>query len=103
MGAHAGRGGLDSGEIIAYGISKTIISELGPPAQRGTYIGLVGSMAGLATLLAPLLGGALLQSLGAGRMWVVIAGLALLAALLLLALEGRVQTRLARAPGTATG
>ena len=48
------------GEIIAYGISKTIISDLGPPAQRGTYIGLVGSMAGLATLLAPLIGGALL-------------------------------------------
>nr|WP_254605986.1 MFS transporter [Deinococcus sp. JMULE3] len=84
------------GEIIAYGISKTIISELGPPAQRGTYIGLVGSMAGLATLLAPLLGGALLQTLGAGRMWIVIAALALLAALLLLALEGRVRARLAR-------
>nr|WP_229783883.1 MFS transporter [Deinococcus sedimenti] len=83
------------GEIVAYSISKTIISELGPPAQRGTYIGLVGSMAGLATLLAPLLGGAMLQTLGAAGMWVVIAGLALLAALLLLALEGRVRARLA--------
>lgn len=94
------------GEIIAYGISKTIISELGPPEQRGTYIGLVGSVAGLATLLAPLLGGALLQTLGAGGMWVVIAGLALLAALLLLALEGRVQARMTRpagAPEAATG
>ena len=57
---------------------------------------LVGSMAGLATLLAPLLGGALLQRLGAGGMWVVIAGLAAGAALLLLALEGRVQGRLTR-------
>ncbi|MFC6749089.1 MFS transporter [Deinococcus aquaticus] len=84
------------GEIIAYGISKTIISELGPAAQRGTYIGLVGSMAGLATLIAPLLGGALLQTLGAGGMWTVIAGLALMATLLLLALEGRVRGRLSQ-------
>ena len=91
------------GEIVAYSITKAIVSELGPAAQRGTYIGLVGSMAGLAALIAPLLGGALLQTLGAGGMWVVIAGLAAGAGLLLLALEGRVRGRLLQREQEALG
>ncbi|GMA14683.1 MFS transporter [Deinococcus metallilatus] len=81
------------GEIVAYSISKTIISELAAPAQRGTYIGLVGSMSGLATLIAPLLGGFLLAQAGATPMWLVIAGLGFAAALLFLVLEGQVTQR----------
>lgn len=81
------------GEIVAYSISKTIISELAAPAQRGTYIGLVGSMSGLATLIAPLLGGFLLTRAGATPMWLVVAGLGFAAALLFLMLEGRVARR----------
>ncbi|MBB5234027.1 MFS family permease [Deinococcus budaensis] len=81
------------GEIVAYSIGKTIVSELGRPEQRGTYIGLVGSMSGLSALLAPLLGGFLLDGYGARPMWLVVAGLALAGALLYLWLEERVERR----------
>lgn len=81
------------GEIVAYSIGKTIISELGRPEQRGTYIGLVGSMSGLSALLAPLLGGFLLSGYGARPMWLVTAGLAFAGALLYLWLEGDVERR----------
>ncbi|GHF93738.1 MFS transporter [Deinococcus piscis] len=81
------------GEIVAYSISKTVISELGRPEQRGRYIGLVGSMAGLAGLLAPLLGAALLEQAGAAPMWFVLAGLGFASAGLYMVLEGRIQTR----------
>ena len=81
------------GEIVAYSISKTIISELAPPRNRGAYIGLVGSMSGLATLIAPLLGGALLRQLGAAPMWTAMAGVGFTAAALYLWLEGRVTRR----------
>lgn len=81
------------GEIVAYSISKTVVSELGRPEQRGRYIGLVGSMARLAGLLAPLLGAALLERAGAAPMWVVLAGLGFASAALYGMLEGRIQTR----------
>ncbi|WP_373289161.1 MFS transporter [Deinococcus aerolatus] len=81
------------GEILAYSISKTIISELAASGQRGTYIGIVGSMSGLATLIAPLLGGVLLARLGAAPMWLVVAGLGFAAAIVFLKLEGRVTQR----------
>ncbi len=84
------------GEIVAYSISKSIISELGRADLRGTYIGLVGSMSGLATLLAPLLGGALLARFGAAPMWSVVAALAFTAALLFWRLEVPVTARRAR-------
>ncbi|GGR13015.1 MDR family MFS transporter [Deinococcus ruber] len=75
------------GEIVAYSISKTIISELGPATNRATYIGLVGSMSGLAALGAPLLGGWLLTQFGAAVMWWVVAALSFVAALVFLRLE----------------
>ncbi|MDO4264781.1 MAG: MFS transporter, partial [Deinococcus sp.] len=81
------------GEIVAYSISKTVVSELGRPEQRGRYIGLVGSMSGLAGLLAPVLGAALLERAGAAPLWWVLAGLGFASAGLYMVLESRIQTR----------
>ncbi|MFC6591063.1 MFS transporter [Deinococcus lacus] len=81
------------GEIVAHSTQKTIISELGPPQQRGRYIGLVGSALGLAGLMAPLFGSQVLSHFGAAPMWVTLAGLGFLSALLFLGMEGRVQER----------
>ncbi|WP_216325797.1 MFS transporter [Deinococcus aestuarii] len=81
------------GEIVSYSIGKSIVAELGRPEVRGTYIGLVGSMTGLGALLSPLLGGFLLARFGNAALWSVVAGLAFLAALLYLRLEGAVVTR----------
>ncbi|UQN08227.1 MFS transporter [Deinococcus sp. QL22] len=81
------------GEIVAYSISKTVISELGPMTLRGTYIGLVGSMSGLASLMAPLIGGALLTSVGSTPMWLAVSALAFAAAVLLLILEEPIVNR----------
>ncbi|WP_102128248.1 MFS transporter [Deinococcus planocerae] len=81
------------GEIVSYSIGKSIVAELGRPEVRGTYIGMVGSMSGLGALLAPLLGGFLLVRFGNAALWSVVAGLAFLAALLYLRLEGAVVTR----------
>lgn len=81
------------GEIVEYGVSKTLISELGPPELRGTYIGLVGSMSGLATLFAPLLGGFVLEHAGAQAMWLTVAACALVAAGLFVGMWGAVALR----------
>lgn len=81
------------GEIISYSISKTVISELAPAERRGTYIGLVGSMSGLATLGAPLLGGFLLTHYGNQALWLGIASLSMVAAGLYMVLNGRISVR----------
>ena len=81
------------GEIVAYSISKTVISELARPEQRGQYFGIVGSMSGLAGLIAPLLGTALLEHYGAAPMWTALAALGWAAAAIYLLLEGRVEQR----------
>ena len=101
LGLHLLAVGLWSlGEIVSYSIGKTIITELGRPERRGTYIGLVGSMSGLAALLAPLLGGALLARFGSAPMWSVVAALAFGAALLYWRLEAPVEARRAQNAGS---
>ena len=81
------------GEIVSYSIGKSIAAELGRPELRATYIGLVGSMSGLATLIAPLLGGFLLAQYGNAPLWLTVAGLAFLAAGLFWRMEGAVERR----------
>ncbi|SMB96087.1 MFS transporter [Deinococcus hopiensis] len=81
------------GEIVSYSIGKSITAELACPELRATYIGLVGSMSGLATLLAPLLGGFLLARYGNAPLWLTVAGLAFAAALVFWRLEGALEQR----------
>ena len=81
------------GEIVAYSISKTVISELARPQERGKYIGLVGSMSGLAGLAAPLIGAFTLERFGAPAMWFTLSALGFASALIYVLLESRIQER----------
>lgn len=81
------------GEIVGYSIGKTVVAELGRPAVRGRYIGLVGSMSGLGTLAGPLIGGWLLSHFGNVALWLGLAALSGVAALIYRALEGAVGER----------
>jgi len=84
------------GEIAGYSIGKTIIAELGRAEVRGRYIGLLGSMSGLGTLLSPLMGGWLLSRWGNAPLWLTFAALSGLAALIYWRLERAVLARRAQ-------
>lgn len=81
------------GEIVGYSIGKTVIAELGRAEVRGRYIGLVGSMSGLGTLVGPLIGGWLLSRYGNVALWLGLAALAGLAAVIYRVLETSVGER----------
>ena len=81
------------GEIISYSMAKTVIAELGRAEVRGRYIGLAGSVSGLGTVLAPLLGGWLLTQYGNASVWQTFAGCGAGAALIYWRLESAVLAR----------
>ena len=66
------------GEILTMPVTSSLVAELSPPELRGRYQGVFGLSFGAGLALAPALGGALLDRLGARVLW---GGAALLAVL----------------------
>lgn len=58
-----------SGEIIYYPLSTALIAAISPAHLRGVYQGIFDTMYGLSFLIGPLLGGIILQYLGAAVLW----------------------------------
>ncbi|MGH8878793.1 MAG: MFS transporter, partial [Stackebrandtia sp.] len=81
-----------SGEILTAGIVGTIIASLAPPHLRGRYSGLFGFAWSVATMVAPLLGGALLD-VGSAALWLTIGAVGLAAAAGMLALGPAIRRR----------
>jgi EmrB/QacA subfamily drug resistance transporter len=54
--------GLGGGGLMV--LSLAIIADVVPPRQRGTYMGAIGSMFGIASVLGPILGGWFTDALG---------------------------------------
>ncbi|MEW9548878.1 MDR family MFS transporter [Nonomuraea sp. NPDC050783] len=81
-----------AGEIVTAGIAGTIVAGLAPAHLRGRYAGLFGLAWSAAAVLAPLLGGPLLE-LGARALWFTIGGIGLVSALGMLALGPAIRRR----------
>ncbi|MFI6923557.1 MDR family MFS transporter [Nonomuraea spiralis] len=80
------------GEIIVAGFSGTIVAALAPEHLRGRYSGLFGFAWSLAAMLAPLLGGPLLER-GSHVLWFTVGGVALVSAAGMLALGPAIRRR----------
>ncbi|MEV4798670.1 MFS transporter [Nonomuraea sp. NPDC049421] len=81
-----------AGEIITAGIPGSIVARLAPPHLRGRYSGLFGFAWSLAAVLAPTLGGVLLE-LGSKALWFTIGGVGATAAAGMLLLGPAVRRR----------
>ena len=57
------------GEILSYPIALALIAELSPPLLRGSYQGIYSSIRALSSLLAPALGGLILEQSGPTALW----------------------------------
>ncbi len=81
------------GEIIYYPLSTALIASISPSHLRSIYQGIFGTMTGLSYLIAPALGGAMMQYLGAATLWhtCLVIGLLIACAYLVL---GKVQQTL---------
>jgi MFS family permease len=81
-----------AGEIITAGIPGSIVARLAPSHLRGRYSGLFGFAWSLAAVLAPTLGGVLLE-LGSKALWFTIGGVGATAAAGMLLLGPAVRRR----------
>jgi MFS family permease len=96
-----------AGEIVCVPVTMGLVAELSPPDLRGRYQGAMGVSWGGGLLLAPALGGAVLQRVGARALWAgcLAVGLAVAAAHLALAPSRRraLAARTAHHPSPLTG
>ncbi|WP_338064358.1 MFS transporter [Thermoactinospora rubra] len=83
-----------AGEIVTAGIAGTVVAVLAPPHLRGRYAGLFGFAWAAASVLAPLLGGALLE-VGRHALWFSVGAAGLLSAAGMLALGPAIRKRAA--------
>ncbi|MEV5556494.1 MFS transporter [Nonomuraea wenchangensis] len=81
-----------AGEIVTAGIAGTIVAALAPEELRGRYAGLFGLAWSAAAVLAPLLGGPLLE-LGPRALWFTIGAVGLVSAAGMLALGPAIRRR----------
>ncbi|RVX39270.1 putative MFS family arabinose efflux permease [Nonomuraea polychroma] len=81
-----------AGEIVTAGIAGSIVATLAPADLRGRYAGLFGFAWSMAAVLAPLLGGPLLD-LGMEALWLTVGGVALVSAAGMLALGPAIRRR----------
>ncbi|WP_345563431.1 MFS transporter [Nonomuraea rosea] len=81
-----------AGEIITAGIPGAVVATLAPAELRGRYAGLFGFAWSLAAVLAPLLGGPLLE-IGTGALWFSVGGVGVLSAAGLLLLGPAIRRR----------
>jgi predicted MFS family arabinose efflux permease len=81
-----------AGEIVTAGIAGSIVATLAPAHLRGRYSGLFGFAWSAAAVLAPLLGGPLLE-IGAGALWFAVGGVGVAAAIGMVALGPAIRRR----------
>lgn len=81
-----------AGEIITAGIPGAIVATLAPAELRGRYMGLFGFAWSVAAVLAPLLGGTLLE-IGPRALWFTVGGVGALAAIGMLLIRPAIRSR----------
>ncbi|KAB8142857.1 MFS transporter [Chloroflexia bacterium SDU3-3] len=68
------------GEILSIPIASVLIAQLSPDQLRASYQGIHSTMRSLSVLVAPALGGLVIDRLGPGALWQICLGLGLLTA-----------------------
>ncbi|MEO3789771.1 MFS transporter [Nonomuraea sp. B10E15] len=81
-----------TGEIITAGVPGAVVAALAPAHLRGRYAGLFGFAWSMAAVLAPLIGGPLLE-LGSKALWFTVGGVGAVSALGMLALGPAIRRR----------
>ncbi|MGW4791286.1 MDR family MFS transporter [Nonomuraea sp. NPDC004297] len=81
-----------AGEVVTGGIAGAVVATLAPAELRGRYSGVFGFAWSLAAVLAPLIGGPLLE-LGPGALWFTTGGIGLAAAIGMLLLGPAIRRR----------
>ena len=89
------------GEILNAAVGPSVVSQLAPADQRGSYQGVYHMTWGLASLAGPLVGGALLARAGSGALWLSCGAAAGVAALGYLLLGPALERRLGAVAATA--
>jgi MFS family permease len=69
---------------LTEGVARALVAEAAPPGRRGTFLGLYHTSVGLAALLASVMAGLLWQTVAPAAPFVVGAGMAFAAAILML-------------------
>ena len=78
--------------LVGGGILGSIVADLAPAHLRGRYAGLSGFAWSVASVLAPLAGGALL-AIGPEALWFTVGGIGLVSAVAMLALGPAIRRR----------
>ncbi|NBD13724.1 MULTISPECIES: MFS transporter [Corallococcus] len=81
------------GEMAQSPVAPSVVADLAPPELRGSYQGAYHMMWGLASSVAPALGGAMLGHAGANALWAVCFGVGMTAAAWHLAIAGARRRR----------
>ena len=87
------------GEMIHFPTASALVADLAPTSMRGRYQGAYSMTGGLAAVVAPALGGYLLQHAGRGALWGGCAALGAVGGLVQLALGSGMRARLKRSEG----
>jgi len=69
------------GEVVGFPVASALVANLAPVTLRGRYQGAFSMVWGMAMGLSPILGGQVLEHLGAPVLWAVCMGIGILAAL----------------------
>lgn len=81
------------GEIAHLPTANTVVADLAPTSLRGRYQGMYSIAWGLASVVAPILGGAVLDGPGSRALWVGCAALMVLVGICHLALRSAIRAR----------
>lgn len=85
------------GEVTMIPVAPSLLAAISPERLRGSYMGVYHAAWGLAGLVGPVVGGAVLQRFGAQVLWLGCLGAGLLSAAMFLALAPLARRRVAAA------
>ncbi|MEM1117655.1 MAG: MFS transporter [Bacteroidota bacterium] len=90
------------GEMAFLPIVPTVVARMAPADLQGSYQGAQHAGWGLAKMIGPVLGGAVIAGYGHATLWLGAGALVLVAAVLLVAIQPVLRRRLGAAPAVAT-
>ncbi|HEX8106898.1 MAG TPA: MFS transporter [Kofleriaceae bacterium] len=63
------------GEVVGFPVASSLVADLAPVALRGRYQGVNAMVSGMSMALSPILGGQVIDQLGAPALWMLCLGI----------------------------